>query len=76
MRFTQKIPEIFFCMEKVYHIYAKDRCLLHSVKEEDFQTTWNTINNMVGLMKTDYNVEDLTYEELYVSKETILNSSH
>jgi hypothetical protein len=63
-------------MEKVYHIYAKDRCLLHSVKEEDFQTTWNTINNMVGLMKTDYNVEDLTYEELYVSKETILNSSH
>jgi len=63
-------------MEKVYHIYAKDRCLFHSIKEEDFQTTWNTLNNMVGLMKTDYSVEDLTYEELYVSKETILNSSH
>jgi hypothetical protein len=63
-------------MEKVYHIYAKDRCLLHSVKEEDFQTTWSTLNNMVGLMKTDYSVEDLSYEELYVSKETILNSSH
>jgi hypothetical protein len=63
-------------MEKVYHIYAKDRCLLHSVKEEDFQTTWSTINNMVGLMKTDYSVEDLSYEELYVSKEMILNSSH
>jgi hypothetical protein len=63
-------------MEKVYHIYAKNRCLFHSIKEEDFQTTWNTLNNMVGLMKTDYSVEDLTYEELYVSKETILNSSH
>ena len=63
-------------MEKVYHIYAKDRCLFHSIKEEDFQTTWNTLNNMVGLMKTDYSVEDLSYEELYVSKETILNSSH
>ena len=63
-------------MEKVYHIYAKDRCLFHSIKEEDFQTTWNTLNNMVGLMKTDYSVDDLTYEELFVNKETILNSSH
>lgn len=63
-------------MDKVYHIYAKDRCLFHSIKEEDFQTTWSTLNNMVGLMKTDYSVEDLSYEELYVSKETILNSSH
>jgi hypothetical protein len=56
--------------------YAKDRCLFHSVKEEEFITTWNTLNNMVGLMKTDYSVEDLSYEELTVSKETILNSSH
>jgi hypothetical protein len=63
-------------MEKVYHIYAKDRCLFHSIKEEDFQATWRTLNNMVGLMKTDYNVDDLTYEELYVNKEIILNSSH
>ena len=63
-------------MDKVYHIYAKDRCLFHSIKEEDFQTTWSTLNNMVGLMKTDYSVEDLSYEELYVNKETILNSSH
>jgi hypothetical protein len=63
-------------MEKVYHIYAKDRCLFHSIKEEDFSTTWNTLNNMVGLMKTDYSVDDLSYEELYVNKETILNSSH
>ena len=63
-------------MEKVYHIYAKDKCIAHSVKEEDFSTTWNTINNMVGLMQTDYSIEDLTFEELYVSKEIILNSSH
>ena len=63
-------------MEKVYHIYAKDKCLFHSIKEEEFQTTWRTLNNMVGLMKTDYSVEDLTYEELVVNKEIILNSSH
>ena len=63
-------------MEKIYHIYAKDRCLFHSVKEEDFQTTWNTLNNMVGIMKTDYNVEDLSYEELVINKEIALNSSY
>jgi uncharacterized protein YpmS len=63
-------------MEKVYHIYAKDRCLLHSIKEEEFQTTWKTLNNMVGLMKTDYTTDDLSYEELLVNKEITLNSSH
>jgi len=63
-------------MEKVYHIYARNECLYHSLKEEEFQATWRTLNNMVGLMKTDYSVEDLSYEELIVNKETILNSSH
>jgi hypothetical protein len=61
---------------KVYHIYAKDTCLFHSIKEEEFSTTWNTLKNMVGLMKTDYSVEDLSYEELIISKEVYLNSSH
>jgi hypothetical protein len=62
--------------EKIYHIYANDRCLFHSIKEEDFKTTWKTLNNMVGLMKTDYSVEDLTYEELTINKEIIQNSSY
>ena len=62
--------------EKIYHIYAKDKCLFHSIKEEEFETTWNTLKNMVGLMKTDYNVNDLSYEELIINKEIALNSSH
>jgi len=63
-------------MEKVYHIYAKDICLYHSIKEEEFQSTWDTLNNMVGLMKTDYVIEDLSYEELTINKEIINDSSH
>ena len=63
-------------MEKIYHIYAKDKCLFHSIKEDEFDITWKTLNNMVGLMKTDYNTEDLSYEELLVNKEIVLNSSH
>jgi len=63
-------------MNKIYHIYAKDRCLFHSVSEEEFPVIWNTLNNMVGLMKTDYTQDDLTYEELVMNKDIILNSSH
>ena len=63
-------------MEKIYHIYAKDKCLFHSVKEDEFNTTWATIKNMVGIMKTDYAVEDLSYEELLINREVILSSSH
>ena len=65
-----------FHMEKVYHIYAKNRCLFHSIKEEEFRTIWSTLNNLVGLMKTVYRIEDLSYEELFINKEVVLNSSH
>jgi hypothetical protein len=50
-------------MEKIYHIYAKNKCIFHSLKEEEFRRTWNQLNSMVGLMKTDYTTEDLSYEE-------------
>ena len=63
-------------VEKIYHIYARDRCLFHSIKEEEFNTTWSTVKNMVGLMKTDYTVEDLSYEELTLNKDLALHSSH
>jgi hypothetical protein len=62
----RKIPEIFFmnCKEKIYHIYAKDQCLFHSLKEEEFKNTWNTLHQMMGVMKTDYTVNDLNYIEI------------
>ena len=63
-------------MEKVYHIYAKDRCLFHSIKEEEFEVTWKTLRNMVGLMHTDYEVSDLSYEELMVNRKISLESSY
>jgi len=63
-------------MEKVYHIYAKDRCLFHSIKEEDFEVTWNTLKNMVGIMRTDYEIDDLSFEELMVSRNVSLEGSY
>lgn len=53
--------------EKIYHIYAKNKCIFHSIKEEEFSITWKTLKHMIELMKTDYDLDDLTYEELTVS---------
>jgi hypothetical protein len=52
------------CTDKVYHIYAKDRCLFHSLKKEEFEQIWSTLKNMVGLMKTDYSIDDLNFTEV------------
>ena len=46
-----------------YLIYAKDRCLYHNLKQEEFEQTWEMLNVMVGLLKTDYEAEDLSYEK-------------
>jgi len=64
--------------EKVFHIYAKDVCLYHSLKEEEFHKVWENLNQMVGLMKTDYSVSDLNFEELpvYVSSNQIEDHSY
>tara|TARA_R110002020_G_scaffold246480_2_gene460269 strand:- start:203 stop:421 length:219 start_codon:yes stop_codon:yes gene_type:complete len=51
-------------MEKVYHIYAKNECLYNNLTEQQFNHTWRTLKGMVGLMKTDYELEDLSYEEV------------
>ncbi len=63
-------------MSKIYHIYAGNECILHSIPEEEFKITWKTLNHMIGIMHTTYNKEDLSYEELIINQEMILNSSH
>jgi hypothetical protein len=62
--------------DKIFHIYVKDRCVFHSLSEEEFNHTWNTLNNLVGIMRTDYTRNDLSYEELPMNKKMIIDSSH
>jgi len=47
--------------DTVYHIYAKDKCLYPCLKEEEFKVKWAELKGMVGLMKTDYIEEDLSF---------------
>jgi hypothetical protein len=63
-------------MEKIYHIYAKNKCIVHSIKEEEFNLTWKTIKNLVSILDSDYSESDLSYEELILNKEILLNSSY
>jgi hypothetical protein len=62
-------------LEKVYHIYAKEKCLYHSLKEEEFYKTWNTLLTLVDLTSSEYQREDLNYEELIVNKKAVSESS-
>jgi hypothetical protein len=63
-------------MERIYHIYARDKCLFHSLTEDEFKVTWSAVKNLVGIMKTEYTIDDLSYEELVLSKKVSLESSH
>jgi hypothetical protein len=62
--------------ETMYHIYAKDVCLYSGLDRDEFERTWRDVKGMVGLMKTEYTVEDLSYEELKYSRQATIDSSH
>ena len=49
--------------ETIYHIYAKNVCLYPCLREEEFKIKWAELKGMVGLMKTDYIEEDLSFVE-------------
>tara|TARA_X000000368_G_C22951010_1_gene676607 strand:+ start:917 stop:1147 length:231 start_codon:yes stop_codon:yes gene_type:complete len=51
-------------MDTSYHIYAKDRVLYCNLDREDFEEKWQLLNVMVGLIKTDYTEDDLSYIKL------------
>ena len=38
--------------------------MFNNLNEKQFNKTWETLKGMVGLMQTDYQLEDLSYEEL------------
>jgi hypothetical protein len=59
--------------QTIYHIYAQGECIYHSLKEEEFNTTWTALNRLAQLLS---NSSELSYERLIVDKELILNSSH
>lgn len=63
-------------MTKIFHIYLKNKCIYHSLSECEFKKTWEMIHNFISIVEYNFRKEDLTYEELIVSEDVILNSSY
>ena len=59
--------------DKVYHIYAKDRCLYHNLEREDFEEKWEMLHNMVELMTGYKDDVDLQFEEI---SDSIVSKGH
>ena len=49
---------------------------MHNISEMEFKTVWTTLNNMVDLLNSDYELEDLSYEELDINSENWKEASH
>lgn len=62
-----------YMSEKIYHIYARGQCIYHSLKEEEFNTTWIALKRLAELLSDS---SELSYEELLTNKEISLNSSY
>lgn len=62
---------------EVYHIYLKEKCIYHSLSENEFKTTWTNIQNLLEIIKTDeISKNDVSFEKVSVDNEIILNSSY
>jgi len=61
-------------MHKIYHIYVKNKCLYHSIPEEDFDKLWDFVQKLTWL--TEIEEDDIQYEEVTTNKELVLNSSY
>ena len=46
----------------MYSIFLQNKCILTGLTEEKFKQSWETLNNLVGIITTNYTAEDLSYE--------------
>lgn len=53
--------------EKFYHIYACEKCIFHSLREEEFNTTWTALNRLADLLTEN---AMLSYEEVFEEEST------
>jgi len=60
----------------LYHVYAKGRCIYHSLSKEKFDEVWSMLHKLVDLLDLGITKEDLQYEEITVNNKVIENSSY
>ncbi len=45
----------------LYHVYAKGRCIYHSLSKEKFDEVWGMLHKLVDLLDLGMTKEDLQY---------------
>ena len=61
--------------EKIYHIYVKGNCIYHSLSKSEFDLTWDALSKLVEIF-SDYQRQDLSFEEVVSSKQEFAESSY
>jgi len=57
--------------DKLYHIYAKDKCLYHSLNEDEFKLVWESLNNITAVY-SEIEQSDLQYEIVIPPTENVI----
>ena len=76
MTYIKKKAKSDMVDDTLYHIYAKDKRLYNCLSKKEFIEKWDMLNKMVGLMKTDYVQEDLSFELVSSSGGFSKNKDH
>jgi hypothetical protein len=50
--------------EEKYNIYLKGRCIYNSLEKDEFNNTWNMIQNFLSITESSVNKEDLSYKKI------------
>jgi hypothetical protein len=63
------------CPDKKYHIYLNEKCIYHSLSEEEFDNIWSILTKLNDLLfkKKENKIQ---YEEVHIYKEILLDSSY
>ena len=61
--------------EKIYHIYARGECIYHSLSRAEFNITWEALRKLVEIF-SEYQREDLSFEEVVSNKQEFAESSY
>ena len=49
-----------------YHIYIKNKCVYHSLPEEEFKNIWKSLDHLCSIYGSTKK-EDVTYEKVSVT---------
>ncbi len=63
-------------IERKYHIYLNNNCIYHCLSEKEFNNIWSILNTLNDFLSKNNHKNKIEYEEVFINKEEILESSY